>query len=134
MIKLKLVPGEPITCFIQVKGKNGIREFKAVLDTGAKYCVIPISDARQLGYDAYWDYLTRSGKAGRPVLLGGILEADEIILEEVIIGDLVAKNLEAFAYDIPRLAGIEAILGVNFLSNFKTTLDYQKGYLTMEPT
>ena len=29
---------------------------------------------------------------------------------------------------------VEAILGLNYLKNFKTTIDFEKGYLTIEPT
>ena len=54
-------------------------------------------------------------------------------MEEIGVADAVAKNVKALAYDIPKLAGVEAILGLSFLKNFKTTIDYKKGYPTIEP-
>ena len=55
MIKIKISADEPIVFFIRVKGPKGVREFRAILDTGSTYSTIPLQDARELGYDAYYD-------------------------------------------------------------------------------
>jgi len=131
-MKMKLIPDKQILLFVRVKGKKGIREFRAVLDTGSEYSIIPLHTARQLGYEAYIDTEIEPGVGKPAVTQGAIFEANEIVLEEIIVADLVAKNVKALAYDLPRPAGVEAILGISFLKNFRTTIDYKKGYLNIE--
>ena len=39
------------TIFVRLKGRNGAaREFNALIDLGAEYCIIPKVDAYALGY------------------------------------------------------------------------------------
>lgn len=132
-MKLKIEPDRPIMLFVRVKGRKGVREYRAVLDTGSQYSVIPLQDARELGYEAYCDPEAEPSSGTRGVTKSDIIEADEIELEEVSVADLVAKNVKALAYHLPRMGGVEATLGLSFLKNFKTTIDYKAGYLTIEP-
>lgn len=132
MIRVKIEPEKPITLFVRVKGENGVREYQAVLDTGSEYSIIPLQDARELGYEAYCDPEDPGGGT-RAITKTDMVELDEIELEEVQVGDLVAKNVKALAHHLPRLGGVEATLGLSFLKNFKTTIDYKAGYLTIEP-
>ena len=132
-MKMKLIPGKQILLFVRIKGKKGIRELQAVLDTGSEYSRIPLGIARQLGYEAYIDTEIEAGVGKQVVTQGLIFEANEIVIEEISVADLVAKNVKALAYDLPRIAGVEALLGISFLKNFRTTIDYKKGYLSIEP-
>lgn len=132
-MKMKLIPDKQILLFVRIKGKKGIRELQAVLDTGSEYSRIPLGIARQLGYEAYIDTEIEAGVGKSVVTQGLIFEANEIVIEEITVADLVAKNVKALAYDLPRIAGVEALLGINFLKNFRTTIDYKKGYLSIEP-
>jgi len=50
----------------------------------------------------------------------------------VSVGELTAKNVEAIAYDLPRPSGADILLGLSFLKNFTTTIDYKKGILRIE--
>jgi predicted aspartyl protease len=120
-MKIKVSAEEPIVFFIRVKGPKGIREFRAVLDTGSTYCLVPLQDARDLGYDAYFDPFTRVGTGVVGVAKTDIFETDEIVLEEVAVADLVAKNVRAMTHELPRSAGIEGVIGNSFLRFFKTT-------------
>jgi len=132
-MKMKIIPDKQILLFVRVKGKKGVREFQAVLDTGSEYSRIPLGAARELGYEAYVDTDIEVGIGKPAVTQGAIFEANEIVIEEIIVADLVARNVKALACDLPRIAGVEALLGINFLKNFRTTIDYKKGYLTIEP-
>jgi predicted aspartyl protease len=133
MIKIKISADEPIVFFIRIKGPKGIREFRAILDTGSTYCAIPLQDARELGYDAYYDDFSKTGEATKGISKMGILETDELELEEVIVADLVARNVKALTWDLPKFTGIEAVLGMSFLCHFNTCLDFKQGYLTITP-
>lgn len=130
-MKIKITPDRPIMLFVRIKGKKGIREYKAVLDTGSEYCVIPLQDARDLGYDAYFD-AEDPGNGVKIVTKTDMAELDEIVLEEVTVADLVAKNVKAVAHYLPHIGRVEATLGLSFLKNFKTTIDFKENYLTIE--
>ena len=132
-MRIKISAEEPIVFFIRVKGPKGTREFRAVLDTGATDCLVPLQDARALGYDAYFDPFTRVGVGVTGVAKTDIFETDEIILEEVAVADLVAKNVKAMTHELPRSSGVEGVVGNSFLQYFKTTLNFKEGYLTIEP-
>ena len=131
-MKLKIIPGKPIILFVRIKGRKGIREYRAVLDTGSEYCVIPTQDARDLGYEAYFDPIADSGRGTTIISKTDMIELAEIELEEVSVADIVAKNVKAFAHYLPKYAGVEVTLGLSFLKNFKTSLDYANNYLTIE--
>jgi len=132
-MKIKISADKPIVFFIRVKGPKGIREFQALLDTGSTDSLIPLQDARDLGYDAYYDDFSKTGEGTKAITTLGVYETDEITLEEVAVGDLVAKDVKALAFDLPKRAGIEAVLGISFLRNFNTCINFEQGYLTIEP-
>ncbi len=131
-MKLKIEAGKPITLFVRIKGEKGVREIRAVLDTGSQYCVIPLQDARQLGYDAYFSP-DDPGSGTIAVTKAELIEVDEIELEEVSVGDLVARNVKSLVWGFPKLAGVEGLLGLSFLEHFRTSLDFKQGLLTIEP-
>ncbi|MCK5577660.1 MAG: aspartyl protease family protein [Dehalococcoidales bacterium] len=130
-MKFKIEPDKPITLFVRFKGTKGVREMRAVLDTGSQYCIIPLQDARQLGYDAYFN-ADDPGEGTKGITKTDLVEVDEIELEEVSVGDLVAKRVKSLVWTLPRLGGLEATLGLSFLEQFKTTLDFKQGYLIIE--
>lgn len=132
-MKIRISADEPIVFFVRVKGPKGVREFRAIFDTGSTDCLIPLQDARALGYDAYYDEISKTGEATRGVTKLVMIETDEIVLEEVAVADLVARDVKALAYDMPKSTGIEAVLGTSFLRNFKTCINFEQGYLTIEP-
>ena len=132
-MRIKINPDDPIVFFIRVKGPKGIREFRAVLDTGSTDSLIPLQDARALGYDAYFDPFTRVGEGKRAVSKTDLFETDEIVLEEVFVGDLIAKDVKALAFDMPKSAGIEAVLGLSFLRHFNTQINFEEDYLEIQP-
>ncbi len=131
-MRIKISPTEPIIFFIRVKGPKGTREFRAVFDTGSADSLIPQQDARSLGYNAYFDPVSDIGTGTLVITKSDVMETDEIVLEEVSVADLTAKNVKAIAYNMPRLGGIEAVLGMSFISQFKSCIDFEQGYLTIE--
>jgi len=132
-MKIKISANEPIIFFIRVRGPKGVREFRAVLDTGSTDCVIPLQDARELGYDAYYDDYSKTGIGTKGISKNSIFETDELVLKEVSVADLVVKEVKALTWDLPRYSGIEAVLGMSFLSHFNIYMDFKQGCLTMEP-
>ena len=131
-MKIRISKENPITFFVRVKGPRGIRELRAVLSTGSSLCTIPSTDAREIGYEAFYDPLMDSGDGIYTISQTGIMDLGGIMLEEVVVAGLSAANVPAVACQLPRLGGIDMILGLSFLNRFKTTLDYESGWLTIE--
>jgi len=132
-MKLKIKPDELITLFVKIKGEKGVSELRAVLNPSAEYCVIPKHEAILLGYNIDFDEFTEPGEGTRAITIGGIIEAGEVELEEVQVADLSSNNVKAIISDLPILGGVQFVLGLSFLSSYKTTIDFGKGYLTIEP-
>ncbi len=135
-MKIELPLKTPITLFVRIVGEKATRELRAVLDTGSTYTLIPKKDAIQLGYTTLYDPLVPSlGGEGAHVVTGSyIIEVPLITLKEIRVGGLTAENVKAVVWDLPEPSGADVLLGTNFLQNFKTTLDYKKGTLTIEET
>ncbi len=107
-MKFKIEPDKPITLFVRFKGTKGVREMRAVLDTGSQYCIIPLQDARQLGYDAYFN-ADDPGERTIGITKTDLVEVDEIELEEVSVGDLVAKRVKSLVWTLPSHCGTAII-------------------------
>ncbi len=131
-MRIKINKEVPITFFVRIKGPRGVRELRAVLDTGSSLCTIPTTDAREIGYEAFYDPIVNKGEGVYTLTQTGILDAGPLTLEEISVADLSAKNVPAIACNLPRMGGIDMILGLSFLNNFKTTIDFNQGYLTIE--
>jgi len=131
-MKIRIEKDKPIMLFVRIKGPKGSREYRAVLDTGSQYCVIPLQDARDLGYDTYV-HPDDPGDGVKAVTKSDMAEYNFAELEEISVADVSAANVKALAYYLPKASRVEATLGLSFLENFRTTIDYGKGYLTIEP-
>jgi len=132
-MRMMLSADKSIIFFVRVKGPKGIREFRAVLDTGSTDCLVSLQDARALGYNAYFEPMTREGKGTKGISKTDIFETDEIVLEEVSVGSLVARDVKAMTYELPKWSGIEGVLGLSFLRHFNTHINFEEGYLDIEP-
>jgi predicted aspartyl protease len=132
-MRLKISEDKPVVVFVRIKGPKGVRELRAVIDTGSTDCLIPLQDARSLGYDAYFDPFTRVGVGFRGISKTDIFETDRITLEEVSIGGLTAKDVRSMTLELPKWGGIEGVLGNSFLRHFKTCFNFEEGYLDLEP-
>jgi predicted aspartyl protease len=131
-MKLKINQDSPISFFVRIKGPRCARELRAILDTGSSCCTIPIVDAREMGYDAFYDPLANKGEGALALTQGGILDVQPLTLQEISVAGLSATNIEALAYQLPRLGGADMILGLSFLRHFKLTLDFKAGELCLE--
>lgn len=95
-----------------------------ILDTGATFTSISWSVALDIGYDP-----AVSQKRVSTITANGIIELPLITVDGMEIEGLRSQNIEVTCQDIPELAGVEGLLGLDFLRNFRTVLDYKKGFL-----
>ncbi len=109
---------------VTFSGIAGSREIDMILDTGAVYTVISWDVAKDIGYDP-----AISERRMPIVTANGVIEAPLITVEGVNVANLRAKAIDVICHDIPEIAGIEGLLDLSFLKNFRTLIDYATGIL-----
>ena len=109
---------------LRVTGPHGWRELDVILDTGAVYTVMAWDVLRDVGYDP-----ARSQRTVSIVTANGVIQAPLVSVKAIELGDLRVPNLELVCHDIPELAGIEGLLGLNFLQHFRVVIDYPDALL-----
>jgi predicted aspartyl protease len=99
---------------------GGQQRVDAVLDTGATYCVVPVRVSGLLGFGPE----NRLGEVDLTVV-GGRKRFDRHALEYVRVGTATVYRVEFLAGDVgPRYSPL-MLLGLSFISNFTTTLDWK---------
>ena len=119
------------------KGMHGIT-VKAVLndkvecllliDTGATVLAITKTVADKLDIDPSD---SREGKFS--LADGSIIKSKVVKIKSVRVGDSTVYNVAAGVTDKPTEPGVDGLLGMSFLKNFKFNLDADNGVLILEP-
>jgi len=93
--------------FIKVQGRQNSATYRALVDTGSTFVVIPESDCINLG-------LVQTGKKVSLMTGGGVLSAPLFIANLIRLEgtSVISKNVEVVGKTI---AGIPALLGMTFL-------------------
>ena len=122
---MKLPLGIPIIVKnTRILGPKGFVEADLLLDTGAVFTVISWSVMKLIGYDP-----AITSERQELVTANGVIEVPRLKVESIIIGNTKANEVEVICHDIPEIAEIRGLLGLNFLMNFRTVIDYKQGYL-----
>lgn len=123
------------TVYVRVTGLNGKKaELRAIVSTGATECMISTKDAVSLGYRFLHDLQLHSHIGMKSAVTAGYLvDMPPITLKEVALGDLSATDVEALAYDVPDIAGIDVVLGASFLRHFNLTFNFKDGSFEIGP-
>ena len=105
---------------------NGRANYRFIIDTGATYTSIPQVMAEELGY--------RLGPGLEQILIGtanGVINAYVIVLDSVNLQGYAVRNLKAVV--LPQKTQVQVgLLGLNFLNNFRFTLDPGRGEFRLE--
>jgi aspartyl protease family protein len=109
---------------VKIEGPIAIREVNLILDTGARFTTLNWDLLKDIGYDP----ATLSGRVNM-VTANGIIEAPLLRVESISIGELSCKNVEVVCHTIPELVEVDGLLGLSFLSHFKTIIDYREKVL-----
>ena len=124
-IVIRFTPGSrqiPVTAYLG----NGIEQ-SFLIDTGATIVTIPRSTAEKLGVsDEY------AGSRRRVQTAGGFVDAYEVILPSVQLGDSQVNNVSALVLDLPNQPNV-GLLGMNYLSLFRMNINTDQGILTLAP-
>jgi predicted aspartyl protease len=96
-----------------------------VLDTGASMTIVAADIMGQLGYDPANPALERQ----RIVTGSGVEYAPRATIRlATAIGQRVG-NLDVLCHDLPPESGVDGLLGLNFLRQFKLTIRFRKGII-----
>ncbi len=108
-----------------IKAKTSIAA-RMVLDTGASFVVISSRLTTALG-------VTIDPKKNIKTATATKIESTPLILiPEMSLLGKTAKNIKAIVKDLPPQSGVDGLLGLSFLKDFKMTIEFKKGILTLE--
>lgn len=110
---------------------NGSGPYNLVLDTGATLTCVDEGVARQLRLPR------KTGAVGLGAGVGGSGRVQLVQVDSVRLGGSTVRNLTACVLDLRHLrelgaGGVNGLLGLNFLSGFHVTLDFEKRLLTLK--
>jgi clan AA aspartic protease (TIGR02281 family) len=105
---------------------NGVVTGPMLIDTGASYCVLTHGTARRLGI------APRKHRTIPVATANGQVDADLVALDALQIDDAQLTGVDAVIMDAvePPLIGI---IGLNFLTQFRFSVDLAAGTLRLEP-
>ena len=131
---------DPMIVMCRTWGKDGkTAEIGALLDFNYHYCCISRGAALALGFPE--GASTPSNYAALrpdrvPTIIGfrGLETGILITLPRVSLGPLEARNVETivFELDLPKFLPADMVLGNTFLKNFRLSIDYDKGYVSLQ--
>jgi clan AA aspartic protease (TIGR02281 family) len=98
-----------------------------VIDTGATMVTIPRLTAEKLGVSEDRSSLRRQIQTA-----GGIVDAYEVVIPSVQLGDSRVENVRALVLDLPNQPNV-GLLGMNYLSLFRMNINTDMGELTLAP-
>lgn len=124
-IVVRFNPGSrqiPVTAYLG----DGIEQ-SFLIDTGATIVTIPRSTAEKLGVSENYASSRR-----RVQTAGGFVDAYEVVLPSVQLGDSLVENVSALVLDLPNQPSV-GLLGMNYLSLFRMNINTDLGVMTLAP-
>lgn len=109
---------------------NGTGPYNLVLDTGATLTCIDERLARELALPR------KTGAVGLGAGVGGSSRVTLVQVDSIRVGSSTVANLTACVLDLRHLrdlgaGGVNGLLGLNFLSTFHVTLDFEQRLMTL---
>lgn len=99
---------------------------KFVLDTGASYIVIPLWIATGLGLEIDQKNLVSTTTAST------VEHVPLAYIPKITVLDKTVKDIPCIIKDLPSESGVDGLLGLSFLKHFKITIDFKKGFLSLD--
>lgn len=110
---------------------NGKGPYNFVLDTGATFTCVDRQLVEELKLPNW------TGPIGSVVITGGEGEMGFVKIDKLEVGDTAsASDLVACNLDLSRMQppgfGIKGLVGLNFLKNYRLTIDFQRKSLRLD--
>ena len=109
---------------VEIAGQGGAVWADLLLDTGAAITILSKTTIETAGYD-----LSAASESQRIVTGSSVIEVPVIKVAELRVQELVVKDILVCVHNIPEVANIHGLLGMNFLKHFRTVVDFLAGYL-----
>jgi clan AA aspartic protease (TIGR02281 family) len=109
---------------VKLTGPAGSISVDMILDTGAGISAVNWLHLKIIGYDP-----AVVEEREEIVTANGIIEVPRLKIEKISIGDIEATNVDVIGHDIPEMVGIKGLLGLSFIKNFRTVIDFKEGFL-----
>lgn len=109
---------------------DGQGPFRLILDTGATLTCLDAAVAKKLGLEE------RTGVIGRGFGVSSEGQVGMVGIGRLEIGSAAAEDLTACTLDLQSLRGagleVDGLLGLNFLREYRVTLDFERRALKLE--
>jgi predicted aspartyl protease len=131
-VRFKLAGPNEAALIVSVK-INGQGPYDFVLDTGATFTCVDRQLAEELKLPDW------RGPVGSVVITGSESEMGFVKIDKLEVGDTAsASELVAAKLDLSRMQppgfGIRGLVGLNFLKNYRLTIDFQSKTLRLDST
>lgn len=127
MTQLKFDPSvNNLVVEVHLEGKFSHQNANFVLDTGATYTIIPWRLAQSLGLKI------NPQKTARIITASSIETTPLATLPKMSVLGKSARNVACLVHDLPPQTTVDGLLGLSFLKNFRLTIDFRKGVLSLE--
>jgi predicted aspartyl protease len=100
---------------------------RIAIDSGATWTTIEPRLLRFLGYDT-----VQAAPSVHVATANGMIRAPQISVRAIAALGLVRKNMSILALALPSTAGVDGLLGLDFLRGLRVTLDFRDGRLIIE--
>ena len=113
-----------IICWAKVIGKGKPILLRLALDTGATITTIPPEAAFSIGLNPASGHKTIEVTMGSAVVLCPVVTIPKFSC----LGHEV-KGLDVICHSLPSESNVDGLIGLNFLKNFKVTLNFPKNII-----
>jgi hypothetical protein len=127
-IPFEMLPTQHMAIKVKINGKG---PYRIIFDTGAPDSLLSNKVAKEAKL---------APKNAKQSMFGPFGARGQFTIQTLEAGDLKADNLSTMVLDHPTVEAlasavgpIEGILGFTFFAHYRTTIDYQKGRITLEP-
>jgi len=117
----------PVIVLAQLWGKQGDLAVQLALDTGATASVLSWETVVLLGYDP------AATEARVQITTGsGVEFAPRVSIDKIEALGKERLNFPVLCHTLPPSAGVDGLLGLDFLRGYRLVLDFRTGTLSIE--
>ena len=111
---------------VELTGPSGSTVVRLALDTGATDSVINVAVLVFIGYDP-----ALAAERVQVTTGSGVEFAPRVSLERILALEQVRNDFRVLAHTLPPTAGIDGLLGLDFLRGQVLTVDFRKGVVSL---